>query len=36
MAGTSLLERNAQLLRLPVLLLELGLKFLELRQLCLL
>jgi hypothetical protein len=35
-AGTFLLERNAQLLRLPMFLLELGLKLLELRQLRLL
>ena len=36
MAGTSLLEREAQLLRLLMLLVELGLKLPELRQLCLL
>ena len=36
MAGTSLLENVAQLLRLPVLLVEFGFKLSELRQLCLL
>ena len=36
MASASLLERVAQLLRLPTLLVELGFKLLELRQLCLL
>ena len=33
--GVLLLERSAQLLRLPALLVEPGLKLLELRQLCL-
>ena len=33
--GELLLERSAQLLRLPALLVEPGLKLLELRQLCL-
>ena len=36
MAGTPLLERKTQLQCLPALLVELGLKLLELRQLCLL
>ena len=36
MAGASLLERVAQLLRLPTLLVEFGFKLSELRQLCLL